>query len=55
LKTVDGISDIQTDISNNLCTFKLKDKDLDIKAKLTEFAKTNTHIAGWSIVERKPG
>jgi hypothetical protein len=55
LNKIDGISDIQTDIANNLCTFKLKDKDLDIKAKLGEFAKTNEHIAGWSMVEGKPG
>ena len=50
---VEGVSDIQTDTSTNLCTFKLNNKDLDLKAKLDEFAKTNTHIAGWSKVESK--
>ena len=50
---VEGVSDIETDIVKNLCTFKLKNKDLDLKAKLDEFAKTNTHIAGWSKVEKQ--
>jgi hypothetical protein len=53
LTKVDGVSDIVTDITTNLCTFKLKNKDLDLKAKLDEFAKTNTHIAGWSKVEKQ--
>lgn len=45
-----GVSDIQTDTDAKLCTFKLADPKVDIKAKLAEFAKTNTHIAGFEVV-----
>lgn len=44
------MSDIETDIPSTTCKFKLA-ADVDIKAKLTEFAKTNKHIAGFEITE----
>ncbi|HEV3022041.1 MAG TPA: hypothetical protein VGX76_06225 [Pirellulales bacterium] len=51
MQTVAGITDIQTDIGARLCKFKLKDEELDLSAKLSELAKTNSHMSGWSLVE----
>ena len=51
LVKVKGVSDIQTDIPARICKFKLANSELDIKAKLAELSKTNSHIRGWKIVE----
>ena len=51
LAKVKGVSDIQTDIPGRVCKFKLANSDLDIKAKLAELSKTNSHIRGWKMVE----
>jgi hypothetical protein len=48
---VPGVSNIETDVPTNTCKFYLADDKLDLKAKLDEFAKTNDHIAGWSMAE----
>jgi hypothetical protein len=45
------VSNIETDIATNICKFYLVDDKLDVKAKLDELAKTNDHIAGWSMAE----
>lgn len=47
LESVDGISNIQTDVPSRTCTFELDDETIDITAKLNELADTNEHIAGW--------
>ena len=51
LETIKGISDIKTDIKTTIATFKLKNKDIDLKKTLDEFAKDNEHIRGWSFIE----
>ena len=52
LKKLQSISDITTDPKTNIATFKLpKDSKLDLTAKLTEFAKTNKHVKGWTYVD----
>ena len=50
LQKIEGISDIETNIQTRVCKFKLANVQLDLKAKLGELAKTNSHIQGWSIV-----
>ena len=50
LQKLTGISDIKTDIESNVCEFTLTNRELDLAAKLDEFAKTNSHLAGWSYV-----
>lgn len=49
LKSVDGIADIKTDITDNTCTFKAP-KDLDVKATLNKIVEGgNTHIKDWAL------
>jgi hypothetical protein len=50
LEKIDGVTDIETDVPNRTCSFKLTNPDVDYKAKLKEFAQTNTHIAGYEIL-----
>jgi len=49
LTKVEGITDLKTDVPSRLCSFKVTDENLDIKAKLKELAKNNSHIKGYSI------
>jgi len=49
LTKIDGISDIQTDPGNQVCSFRVTNPTLDYKAKLDEYAKTNSHLKGFSI------
>jgi len=51
LTEVGGVSNIETDIPTNICKFYLADEKLDVKAKLDELAKDNSHIEGWSFAE----
>ncbi len=55
LEKLPGVADIKTDIENTTATFKLamndQNKDMDLKAKLDEFAKTNEHMKDWSFLE----
>lgn len=53
LAAVEGVSKIETDIKTQICKFELNNKQLDLKAKLTELAKTNEHIADFEVVEAK--
>jgi len=48
---VPGVSNIETDVPSNICKFYVADEKLDVKAKLEELAKTNSHIEGWSFAE----
>ena len=52
LQKIEGVSDIETNIGTHICKFKLSNTELDLVAKLGELAKTNSHIAGWSVVSR---
>ena len=49
LTKVEGVSDIETDVNDRICSFKLADANVDIEAKLNELADTNEHIKGWSM------
>ena len=49
LTKIDGISEIKTDHENQVCSFRVTDPTLDYKAKLDEYAKTNSHLKGFSI------
>ena len=51
LQTVPGLTSLTTDVPTRTATFQLDNKDLDLKAKLDEFAKDNEHIRGWSLIE----
>lgn len=56
LEKIPGIKDIKTDIKATEASFKLpKDSKVDLKAKLTEFAKTNKHMKGWSFIDDGQG
>ena len=49
LTTVDGIADIETNPSDNSCSFKAP-AGLDVKATLDKFAEDgNKQIKGWSL------
>jgi hypothetical protein len=50
LQKIEGVSDIETNVAARSCKFKLSNPELDLVAKLNEFAKTNSHIAGYTIV-----
>jgi len=49
LEKIDGVEDIQTDVGNRTCTFKVTSSDVDYQSKLAEFAETYTHLAGYEI------
>lgn len=49
LAKIDGITDIRTDTSKQVCSFVLTKPDVDYKSKLDEFAKTNSHLEDYSI------
>ena len=51
LVKVPGVSNIETDFEHNACKFYVADEKLDVKAKLEELAKTNSHIEGWEFAE----
>ena len=51
LVKVPGISNIETDFEHNACKFYVADEKLDVKAKLEELAKSNSHIEGWSFTD----
>ena len=43
--------EINTDTSTRTCSFKVTKKDVDYKSKLVEFAKTNSHLKDYEIVQ----
>ena len=49
MQKIDGVTDIQTDTQNRVCSFKVADPDGDYQVKLAEFAKTNSHLAEYEI------
>ena len=46
---IDGVADIVTDVANRTCTFKVTKPDVDYKASLVEFAKTNDKLTDYEI------
>jgi hypothetical protein len=50
LATIEGVSNIKTDIPSRRCTFKLDSESVDIQAKLAEISKTNEHVEGFQIL-----
>ena len=38
-----------TDVANRTCTFKMTKSDVDYKAKLAEFVKTNDELTDYEI------
>lgn len=51
LAKIPEVKEVRTDIESQTAQVLLKDKDFDIKAKLDELAKSNDHLADWSIKE----
>jgi hypothetical protein len=51
LQKIKGVYQIETDTKTNICKFSLANDEVDLKAKLDQFAKTNKHLAKWSFVE----
>jgi len=47
LAKIEGVSEIKTDITKKLTTFKAP-PDFDVDGTLNELAATNEHIKGWS-------
>ena len=50
---LDGITDVETDIGERVCSFKVDHGAIDLTAKLNDLSKTNDHIAGWSLLEQE--
>ena len=50
----DLVNDLDTDTSSRICSFSVNLDELDIGSKLNDLAKTNDHIAGWSLVSQEP-
>ncbi|MDP7302703.1 MAG: hypothetical protein QGG09_06355 [Pirellulaceae bacterium] len=49
MQKIDGVTDIETDIAGRLCSFKVTDPDVDYNSKLAEYAKSNEHLAEYTI------
>lgn len=49
MEKIDGVVDIETDIVNNVCSFKVTKPDVDYQSKLAEFALTNEKLADYTI------
>ncbi|MBX3417927.1 MAG: hypothetical protein KF851_10015 [Pirellulaceae bacterium] len=49
LEKIEGIANIKTDRATRTASFTLTKPDVDYKAKLEEFAKTNSKIKGFEI------
>jgi copper chaperone CopZ len=52
LAKLDGVSDVETDVSGKSCTFKLGDQELDLEAKLQELAADNESLKGFKVVKK---
>jgi hypothetical protein len=50
LTKIETATDIETDIQARKCSFRVS-TDVDFSSQLVEFAKTNTHLAGYSVAE----
>jgi hypothetical protein len=49
LAKIEGVTDIETDSSNRVCSFKVPKSNTDYAAQLAKFAETNSHLAGYTI------
>jgi hypothetical protein len=43
------VVDIETDVANRICTFKVTSSDIDYQSQLAELAKTNKELADYEI------
>ena len=50
LANVEGVSNVQTDLKKRTAQFHLANKDLDLKAKLSELAQSNEHLKEFEII-----
>jgi hypothetical protein len=48
LTKIETATEIETDIQARKCSFRV-DPSVDYQTKLAEFAKTNTHLAGYTM------
>ena len=46
---IDGVTDIETDAKNRVCTFKLTSPGVEYQPKLAEFAESNPDLADYQI------
>lgn len=51
LEKVAEVKQVEPHLPSRTCQIVLKDKSYDIKSKLEELAKSNSHLDGWSIKE----
>jgi hypothetical protein len=49
LTKIEGITDIRTDTAGRTCSFRLTNPDVDYRSQIAEFAKSNHHLAEYSI------
>ncbi len=47
---IDAIADVELDTTGRTCSFRVTEPGFDFKAKLTELAETNEHLAGFEIL-----
>ena len=50
LKSIAGVSEIDTDVPSRICKFKF-DGEADVQATVEQLASINKHMEGWSIVK----
>ena len=50
LKAVDGISNIETDLDELTCSFKI-DSSVDVKELVNRLAEKNNKLAEWTFVD----
>ena len=50
MQGIDGIIDIETNVGERTCSFKVTKPDLDYQSQLSELAKTNSHLAEFEIL-----
>jgi hypothetical protein len=49
MEKIEGVTNIETDTTNRVCSFTVTKPDVDYLSKLEEYAKTNTHLAGYTV------
>ena len=50
LAEVSGVSEVETDCSNKVCSFQADLDQVDLSQKLDELAADNDKMEGWSLV-----
>ena len=47
---VSEVTNLKTDIKGRACNFRVPN-DYDIESRLTEIAKSNSHVEGWELAK----